>query len=74
MRQPPCTPDCPRRCVGCHGNCPDYAAFQAEKAADRKKRQQDSAALDATISGQRRRAAWSPQRGRYRGKNGNGGK
>lgn len=25
----PCARDCPRRTIGCHGKCPDYAAFAA---------------------------------------------
>lgn len=34
---PPCK-DCTTRAVGCHGTCPRYAAFRAERLEEYKER------------------------------------
>lgn len=36
LRQPPCFnggEQCPRRCIGCHSVCDEWAKYESEKAA-----------------------------------------
>lgn len=36
--RPPCTPDCPTRAVGCHGQCAAYQRYAADRRAEYDRR------------------------------------
>lgn len=36
--RPPCTPDCPTRAVGCHGQCVAYQRYTADRRAEYDRR------------------------------------
>jgi hypothetical protein len=62
--KPPCGKDCPRRRVGCHSSCEDYAKFQevlkAEKEKARKAAEPDFIATDYMIeSAKQHKKGWS---------------
>lgn len=33
---PPCTPDCPKRTVGCHGHCEDYEVWRQNRTQEQQ--------------------------------------
>lgn len=41
LRDNPCKPDCPRRNDHCHGDCPDYAVYNAANEVRREARQKN---------------------------------
>ena len=46
--KPPCK-DCPRREIGCHAKCPDYAEYAAERAKAREQYLKEKEVRDASI-------------------------
>lgn len=47
-RNPPCTPRCPARGMGCHSGCEKYAAWKAKmEEVTRQRRREKTAAQDA---------------------------
>lgn len=53
MKQP-CY-QCPDRCMGCHGRCERYKEYKAEMEIVKRKRQEESAFVDAIMEAKRRR-------------------
>lgn len=52
--KPPCMKngvDCPRRCIGCQAQCPDYRQFRAKCDAAITRRMAESEATDTRIEG-----------------------
>ena len=49
-----CPKDCPRRCPGCHGGCPDYprrlAEYHAEQAYNREQKARISDSIRGVIA------------------------
>lgn len=50
MYNHPCKKDCPNRSVGCHGICPEYKEFRAEREEVYKARSLYYEAVDYTTN------------------------
>lgn len=53
MKKYPCTPDCTRRTLGCHGRCKEYLDVKAEndkiKEARRRELDEDDYHMQAAV-------------------------
>lgn len=76
MRKIKCCADCQDRHVGCHGDCEKYKAereaFDAEKDAIQKKRNEISKANSIDLAGRRRRATTEGKAAALKSKNARG--
>lgn len=62
-RNPPCTPKCPARCIGCHSGCEQYAAWKAQLEAISKERQKAREAAQGVNELAKERKEWLRKKG-----------
>lgn len=56
MKRPPCTPDCPHRCIepNCHTHCSKYLEWRALKDKENCKRQEINFDIGYMVTAQER--------------------
>ena len=62
-KNPPCTPKCPAREIGCHSGCEKYAAWKAALEEITQERRKQSQAAQGVAELKRQRQEWLRRRG-----------
>lgn len=62
-KNPPCTPKCPARGIGCHSGCEKYAAWKAALEDIAKECRRESEAVQGVAELKRQRQEWLRRKG-----------